>query len=98
MGTPPDNKSPQTGAGSGSTPTIADTRAKAYACIQNAAPGAVFDDSSILDNIPVNGDDVGMCLNNRIPLVGNQRWKAGDIKGTWTVAILIAKTDYRRNH
>jgi len=74
------------------------TREYVYQCIQAAAPGAEFDDESTLDSIPVNGDDVGLCLNLRIPLTGNDAWKAGEISGTWTVGILIAKTDVRRKH
>ena len=74
------------------------TREYVYQCIQAAAPGAEFGDESTLDSIPVNGDDVGTCLNYRIPLTGNDAWRAGDIKGEWTVAVLIAKTDFRRKH
>lgn len=69
-----------------------------YQCIQDAAPGAQFDDASVLNNIPVNGDDVGLCLNNRIPLRPARRWRAGEIRGDWTVAVLTARTEYRRRN
>jgi len=72
------------------------TRDYVYQCIQDAAPGAQFDDASVLNNIPVNGDDVGLCLNNRIPLRPARRWRAGEISGDWTVAVLTARTEYRR--
>jgi hypothetical protein len=75
------------------------TRDFVYQCLTAAAPdGAQFDDDTQLSSIPVNGDDVGVCLNYRIPLTGNNAWGAGDIQGTWTVDILTSKTDYRRNH
>jgi len=75
------------------------TREFVYECIAAAAPaGAQFDDSSILSQIPVLGDDVGVCLNYRIPLVGSNAWRAGEIKGSWNVATLTAFTDHRRSH
>lgn len=75
------------------------TRDFVYQCLKACAPdGAQFDDDTPLSSIPVNGDDVGVSLNYRIPLTGNNAWGAGDIQGTWTVDILTSKTDYRRNH
>ena len=75
------------------------TREFVYQCITAAAPtGAAFDDDSILSAIPVLGDDVGVCLNYRIPLTRENAWRAQEIKGTWTVDALIARTDYRRTH
>jgi hypothetical protein len=75
------------------------TRDYVYQCLTAAAPdGAQFDDDTPLSSIPVNCDDVGVCLNYRIPLTGNNAWGAGDIEGTWTVDILTSKTDHRRNH
>jgi hypothetical protein len=75
------------------------TRDYVYQCITAAAPsGAAFDDDSVLSQIPVVGDDVGVCLNYRIPLTGNNAWRAGQISGAWTVDTLIARTDYRRTH
>ena len=74
------------------------TRDFVYQCLRAAAPGAEFGDESTLDSIPVAGDDVGTCLNYRIPLTGDDAWRAGDIQGSWTVAILIAKNDFRRKH
>ena len=75
------------------------TRDYVYQCITAAAPaGATFDDDSVLSQIPVLGDDVGVCLNYRIPLTGNNAWQAGQINGAWTVDALIARTDYRRTH
>jgi hypothetical protein len=74
------------------------TREYVYQCIAAAAPGAAFDDDSILSTIPVLGDDVGVCLNYRIPLTGPNAWKASEIKGSWSVGTLIARTDYRRSH
>ena len=75
------------------------TRDYVYQCITAAAPsGATFDDDSVLSQIPVVGDDVGVCLNYRIPLTGNNAWRANQINGAWTVDTLIARTDYRRTH
>jgi hypothetical protein len=75
------------------------TRDYVYQCITAAAPaGASFNDESVLSDIPVLGDDVGVCLNYRIPLTGNNAWRAGQISGSWTVDTLIARTDYRRTH
>lgn len=75
------------------------TREYVYQCITAAAPaGATFDDDSILSSIPVIGDDVGVCLNYRIPLTGDNAWHSQEIKGAWTVDTLIARTDYRRSH
>ena len=75
------------------------TREYVHQCITAAAPaGASFDDNSILSAIPVLGDDVGICLNYRIPLIGSNAWGAGEIKGSWSVETLIARTDYRRSH
>ena len=76
------------------------TRDYVYQCITAAAPdGAQFDDDSVLSSIPISRpDDLGVCLNYHIPLIGNNAWGAGDIKGAWTVDMLTAKTDYRRNH
>ena len=75
------------------------TRDYVYQCIIAAAPsGATFDDDSVLSQIPVIGDDIGVCLNYRIPLTGNNAWRAGQINATWTVDSLIARTDYRRTH
>jgi hypothetical protein len=75
------------------------TRDYVYQCITAAAPsGATVDDDSVLSQIPVLGDDVGVCLNYRIPLTANNAWRAGQISGAWTVDTLIARTDYRRTH
>ncbi len=75
------------------------TRDYVYQCITAAAPaGASFDDESVLSDIPILGDDVGVCLNYRIPLTGNNAWRAGQISVGWTVDTLIARTDYRRTH
>jgi len=75
------------------------TRDYVYQCITAAAPaGAIFDDDSILSSIPVIGNDVGVCLNYRVPLTGNNAWQGGQISATWTVDTLIARTDYRRSH
>jgi hypothetical protein len=75
------------------------TREFVFECIAAAAPaGAEFDDDSILSQIPVLGDDVGVCLNYRIPLVGPNAWRAKQIKGSWNVATLTALTDHRRSH
>jgi hypothetical protein len=74
------------------------TREYVYQCITAAAPGAAFDDDSILSAIPVIGDDIGVCLNYRIPLVGANAWRSQEIQGSWTVDTLTARTDYRRTH
>lgn len=83
----------------GAAPFGTSTRDYVYQCLTAAAPaGAAFDDDTILSSIPVIGDDAGVCLNYRIPLTGNNAWRAGQILGSWTVDTLIARTNYRRHH
>jgi len=74
------------------------TRDFVFDCIRAAAPGRPFNDDSVLSQIPVQRpDDLGVCLNARIPLTGRQRWVSGQIDRAWTVSILTARTDFRRN-
>jgi hypothetical protein len=68
-------------------------------CVAAAAPdGATYDEDTVLSSIPVRGNDLMICINYRIPLVGDSAWRAKQIKESWTIDTLIARTDYRRNH
>jgi len=87
---------PPKAAKSSSVVEVIGTRVYVYSCISQASGGAPFTDSSILSAIPVRGDDVGKCLNQKIPLLGNRRFVPGEIDESWNVRTLITYTDRKR--
>jgi len=95
-GNPSGRAVPLSPAAAAAPPTSASTRTIVDECIRNAGPGATWGSSTRIQDIPVEGDDMGRCLNKNLPSKGQYRYRSGDILGSWAVAFLTSDAHNRR--
>ena len=74
---------------------VVDTDAVVDGCIENAAPGRPYDDTTPLSSIPVRPDDLNNCLNSALDLVEPYRYTSGVIQSAWTVGLLKTDANHR---
>lgn len=67
-----------------------------YCLKQNSSSGSTWQDQTRLQNIPVNADDVAICLNVTYLKNANQ-FHPGEVAPSWTVLRLIGETESKHH-
>ncbi len=67
-----------------------------YCLQQNSSSGSTWQDQTQLQNIPVDADDIGICLNVTY-LKDTNHFHPGEVAPSWTVIRLIGETENKHH-